>query len=325
LEVSYVGNQTRDIPATGNGATLGFNTLNINKVPVGAMLSSQNGGADPNTLNANAFRPLQGYADLFIATNNGWANYNSVQATWVRTQGRYTINLNYTYGKALGIVNFADQFNLNNDYGVQPANRTHIFNAAYSVELGNFTHSKIGGGVINGWQLSGLTQLQSGPNLTGFSGGANFGMNLNSFNLPGTSFVDSNVALLGTPNIQLNPILTCNPRSNLGHNQFINPSCFSFPTQIGQNGPTVLPAIYGPAFFNSDLGLFKNFQITESKKLQIRINGYNFLNHPLWSFNGSNLTLGFDGTTGQLNAPNFGTVTDKQGRRIVQLAVKFFF
>jgi hypothetical protein len=35
LEVSYVGNQTRDIPATGNGATLGFNTKNINKVPVG--------------------------------------------------------------------------------------------------------------------------------------------------------------------------------------------------------------------------------------------------------------------------------------------------
>jgi hypothetical protein len=45
----------------------------------------------------------------------------------------------------------------------------------------------------------------------------------------------------------------------------------------------------------------------------------------LWSFNGSNLTLGFDPTTGQINTPNFGTVTDKQGRRIVQLAVKFFF
>ena len=77
--------------------------------------------------------------------------------------------------------------------------------------------------------------------------------------------------------------------------------------------------------FNWDLGLFKNFQITESKKLQFRINGYNFLNHPLWSFNGSNLNLGFDPSTGKLNTPNFGTVTDKQGRRIVQLAVKFVF
>ena len=95
----------------------------------------------------------------------------------------------------------------------------------------------------------------------------------------------------------MNPILTCDPTSGLGKNQYINPNCFALPTAIGQNGPTVLPAIYGPAFFNWDLGLFKNFQITESKKLQLRFNGYNFLNHPLWSFNGSNLNLGFDANT----------------------------
>ena len=53
--------------------------------------------------------------------------------------------------------------------------------------------------------------------------------------------------------------------------------------------------VYGPAFFDSDLGLFKNFQIKESMKLQFRIQAYNFLNHPLWSFpNGTNnLTLQF--------------------------------
>jgi len=83
-------------------------------------------------------------------------------------------------------------------------------------------------------------------------------MNLNRYTLPSTGFVASNVSLLGTSDIQLNPILTCNPTSGLGHNQFINPSCFSFPTQIGQNTATELPAIYGPAFFNWDLGLFKN-------------------------------------------------------------------
>jgi hypothetical protein len=325
LELSFMGNQTNDIPSTGNGATLNFNSKNINLVPVGAMLSSKNGGADPNTLNANAFRPLQGFSDLYLNTNNGYSNYNSFQVTWTRTKGRYTISSNYTYGKALGIVNFADQFNLNADYGVLPSDRRHIFNTAYSIELGNYAHSRIGKGFLNGWQVSGITQMQSGPNLTGFSTAGNFNTNLNSFKIPGTSFVVSNVSLLGTPDIQLNPILTCNPASHLGPHQFINPNCFSFPTQIGQNGPTELPAIYGPAYFNWDLGLFKNFQITESKKLQFRIDGYNFLNHPLWSFNGSHLNLGFDGTTGKLNTPDFGTVTDKQGRRIVQLAVKFFF
>ena len=265
-------------------------------------------------------------ADLYLATNNGCANYNAVQATWVRTKGRYTINLNYTYGKALGIVNFADQFNLNNDYGVQPANRTHIFNAAYSVELGNFTHNKIGGGVINGWQLSGITQWQSGANLTGFSGGANFGMNLNSYTVPSTGFVASNVSLLGTSEYPAQP--DPDMQSDVGSRaQSVHqPELFQFPDT--DRARTARPSCRRSTARHSSTGTWGCSRISrsaESKKLQFRINGYNFLNHPLWSFNGSNLTLGFDPTTGQMNTPNFGTVTDKQGRRIVQLAVKFFF
>jgi hypothetical protein len=101
------------------------------------------------------------------------------------------------------------------------------------------------------------------------------------------------------------------------------------PTQIGQNGPTVLPAIYGPAFFNADLGLFKNFPIKEAMKLQFRIDAFNFLNHPLWSFpSAQNLALGYTQSasgTFSLSTPLFGTATEKQGNRIVQLAVKFYF
>ncbi len=70
--------------------------------------------------------------------------------------------------------------------------------------------------------------------------------------------------------------------------------------------------------------MFKNFNITESKKLQFRFNAYNFLNHPLWSFNGSNLNLGFN-PNGTISTPLFGTVTTKQGHRVVQAAVKFYF
>jgi hypothetical protein len=323
LEVSYVGNRSRDLPNTGNGYG-----SDINLVPLGAMLSSKNAGVDPNSLTANNFRPLAGFADVDLATNNLYANYNALQITWVRSKGRYNINLNYTFGKAMGIINNAqsDPFNLGANYGVQPGNRTHIFNAAYSFELGSPTHDKILGGFVNGWQLSGITQLQSGVNLTGNSSGQNFGMTLNSYKIPGTTFNVTNESLLGTNAVQLNPIETCNPGKNLGPQQFINPSCFTFPTQIGENGGSVLPPVYGPWFINSDLGLFKNFQFSESRKLQFRIDGYNFLNHALWSFyNGENLTLGFDGGTGAVNTPLFGTTTDKQGHRIVQLAVKFYF
>lgn len=321
LEVAYVGNQSTNLLNTSGGQG-----SNVNLVPLGALLSSANGGVDPNSLVANNFRPIKAYSDINLATNNLYANYNALQLTWTRTKGYYTLSLNYTYAKAMGFVNPTyDSFNLADNYTVQASNRPQLFNAAYSAELGNHARNKLAGGFVNGWQVSGILQLQSGANLTGNSA-ESFNLNLNSYKIPGTTFNVSNSSLLGTTNIALHPLVTCNPGSNLGAHQYVNGSCFAIPTQIGQNGPATLPVVYGPAFFNADLGLFKNFKVREGMKLQFRADGYNFLNHPLWSFNGAgNLTLGYNGSTGALNAPTFGQTTQKQGHRVVQLAVKWIF
>jgi hypothetical protein len=361
VEVAYVGNQSHDLQNTAGAGS------NINLVPVGALFSASN----PATANANNYRPYPGYGDINLATNNIYSNYNSMQVKFLRQAGRYTIGANYTYGKSLGIVSPSgtnlsslgaslNPFNIQQQYGIQPGDRRHIFNATYSLELGSPLHSnKLVNGVVNGWQLSGVTQLQSGANITFNSTNFDFGMNLSGGSgiacptaalpagvayptvcgvnavIPGSvsaknlsGIAISNQSILGTNAIQLNPIVTCNPLSNLGKNQYINGSCFSVPTTVGTNGPTLLPVAYGPAFFNSDLGLFKNFQIKESMKLQFRVQAYNFLNHPLYSFNGSNLALSFtQNANGSFTntSPNFGITTQKQGNRIIELAVKFFF
>ena len=323
VELSYVGNQTKNILNTAGGS---YGT-DINLVPVGSMLSSRNGDVDPATLTADKFRPFQGFSALPLATNNQYANYNSLQVKFLRSKGRSLINANYTFGKAMGLLNNAtlDPFNQDSNYGVQSTNRKHIFNVAYSYTLGSVLKNKFGAALVNGWQISGLIQWQSGANLTGFRG-QNFGMNLNSYKIPGTTYNITSTSLLGTPNIALMPILTCDPTKNLAEHQFINASCYSFPTQIGQNGPTIQPVIYGPAYFNTDMSLRKNFSITEKKKLRLSLDGYNFLNHPLWSFSSNaNLTLGFNGTTGLLNQPTFGYTTTKQGHRIVQVGATFQF
>jgi hypothetical protein len=340
MEVAYVGNQSHDLLNTGGAGS------NINLVPVGSMLNA----ANPATANANDYRPFLGYGDLNLATHNLYANYNALQVTWAKQRGRYTLQFNYSFQKAMGIVSTStsggqaniDPFNLSNNYGVQPGDRRHLFNAVYSVELGNpIRNNVLAKGILNGWQVSGVTQWQSGANLTYNSGtNGNFNWQLNSAILPGTQNIVNptgangiaigNQSILGTNALQLNPVLTCDPTKNLGSHQYINGDCFAVPTQVGVNGPTLLPAIYGPAFFNSDLGLFKNFQITESRKLQFRVQAYNFLNHPLWSFpNNNNLTLQYaqatpGGAITQTNA-NFGRTTFKQGARIIELAVKFYF
>jgi hypothetical protein len=336
VEVAYVGNRSRDLPSS-NGAG-----SNINLVPLGAMLSA----ADPANANPNLYRPLNdpatgaGYGDLNLATNNLYGNYNAMQITWARNRGRYTIQANYTWQKALGIVTQGsgasiNPFDLRANYGVQPTDRRQLFNIAYSIDIGNPLHAHgFLAGATAGWQISGITQLQSGANLTysgGYNANTNFNMQLNNSVIPGSGGITiNNQSILGTNAAQLNPLVTCDPTSNLGSHQYINPNCFAAPTVVGQNGPTLLPVAYGPAYFTSDLALFKNFNITESKKLQFRIQAYNFLNHALWSFpDSNNLTLKFsqDPSTEQITQTNadFGRATVKQGARTMEFVVKFFF
>jgi len=363
FEAAYVGNRSRDLANNGGGSG-----SNINLVPLGAMLTATN----PGTANANDFRPLKGYGDLNQATNNLYANYNSMQVSWIRHAGRYTIQANYTLQKALGIVQPTyNPFNLASNYGVLPSDRRHLFNLAYSIDVGTLVHSNhFVNGAANGWQLSGITQIESGANLTyggstPVSGGtpnANYSFSFNCVAtdaevtagqgcpngqqgggssgpaiFPGsntganalTGIPINNQSILGTNGAVLNPLVTCNPESGLGSHQYINANCFAMPTVVGKNGPTMLPVAYGPKYFDSDLGVFKNFSITESKKLQFRVQAYNFLNHPLWSFNGSNLNLNFqqDPVTQQFTQTNsnFGKVTEKQGARILEFGAKFYF
>jgi hypothetical protein len=79
------------------------------------------------------------------------------------------------------------------------------------------------------------------------------------------------------------PTLLCDPSKHLKSGQSFNDQCFGMPA-YGQQGPLVWPYMRGPAYFDSDLALFKNFQITERQKLQFRISAVNFLNHPLRQF-----------------------------------------
>src|SRR5690348_8357174 len=314
LELGYVGNQSHDLQSGG-----GFGS-NVNLVPVGALFKPDPTGApakDPFNATADNYRPFLGYQNINQVTHNLYANYNAFQLTWLHQGSRGVIQFNYTLGKGLGFFggngllgdlnSNPDPFNLRNNYGVQRGDRRHIFNAAYSINLPSPIHdNKLLAGLVNGWQLSGTTQLQSGANLTGVSSNGNFNMALNGATIPGTTEKISNQSILGTNAIQLNPILTCDPTSNLGDHQWINPSCFSVPTQTFQNGPIILPAIYGPAFFNTDLGLFKNFPIKESMKLQFRIQANNFLNHPLWSMsqgNAMNLSFSQD-ASGKISQSN---------------------
>jgi hypothetical protein len=340
-EVSYVGNSATNL--SNYNSSVG----NLNLIPYGTLFSQANAGIFgttsnfQNSPNINALRPYSLYGTIHQIDHNEYSNYNSLQASWNKQSGHANWLLNYTFSKALGIRGengtngVGDPTNIHNDYGVLPNDRTHLFNAAYVYQEGSVYHgNKFLAGAVNGWQLSGITQFQSGVPLQA-NNSSNFGLGGNTLTaatLPNGVVVPAGTGLssdiiTGSPDINVQPILTCDPRSNLKKNQFINGSCFA-PPSPGHNGSFIFPYIKGPAFFNSDLSLFKNFQLSEARKIQFRFSAYNFLNHPLTTYNPAggdgNLTLGFT-KSGALTNPNFGYANFLNGNRSIQLALKFFF
>jgi len=282
-------------------------------------------------------RPLS-YGTLKLIDHKMYANYNSLQASWNKQAGNFTFMTNYTYSKALGIrgengAAVGDPTVLRNNYGTLPNNRKNIFNIAYVYAVPKFHMSNgFAKAMVNGWQVSGIVQYQSGVNL---QAAVNSNFNYVGFIPAGTTFMGKTLAVpvqanaqntIGSADITLMPTLTCDPRTGLKQNQYINASCFSPFVTPGQQGTYIFPDLTGPGFFNTDLSLFKNFTFgaSKNKKLTFRFSGYNFLNHPNRTFlNGDpNLNLNFN-SSGALTVPNFGYALNKTGHRIMQLEAKF--
>jgi hypothetical protein len=324
LEVSYVGNYTQFLQGT----------VNQNSVPIGTLAPTCTG-----TACINSFRPFQQYGTITDSVTAGGAQFDSFQASLKRYVGFLTLQANYTFSKAVGngiAINNGGLTGALPDYGVHwlwgvlPIDRAHAFSAAYvfnlpSVKGGNSFLR----GAANGWQISGITQIESGAQMTSQSpsGGLNF-------NYSGPL---GSIQALGTPDITLYPLITCNPRSGLQHNQYLNPNCFA-PAPVGSLGTGGLPYLPGPMFWNTDISLLKSFKITERQGLQFRFAAFNPLNHPLLSFdNGDNNLKAIFNSSGQLTnatstAPcpgpsctTFGYADHHFGHRTLELGIKYSF
>jgi len=356
-EFQYAGSKSYDLLSSG-GTT---NPGSVDTVPLGAYF-----GTDPitgvnqyaqgiypnNFSNLNDFLPYHNYTGIGLVGHLSYSNYNAFIATWQKQSGRFTFTSNYSFSKNLGCRdgqssnNGSDgasewPYDCAHNYGVLNFDHTSIFNAAYVVNLPNAVKGKGGadrflGGVTNGWVLSGITQWQSGPPLQPNTGSLNVGWPVN---MQPTDY-------LGTNSVAITePLITCDPRKNLKSGQYFNTSCFAPPTG-GKDGDIIWPYIKGPAFFNSDLAIYKDFHFKEHDKIEFRMSAFNFLNHPLKQFdtngNDSDVNLNFSASNAgscAANAPipcglsqtNVNTTTNgvplykNNVPRVIEFAVKFMF
>lgn len=348
FELQYKGNRSRDLLLSANGdGGVAINDINypapgalFNPDPVtGVTYYYQGSASDPcvtagtcvigGPSSVNDWRPY-GYSDLYLFRHGSYSNYNGMVVQWMKQSGPFVLNLNYTWSHALGIRDgnndngqgagaSLNAFCLQCNYGTLAFNRAQIFNAAYVIQLPSPIHNNLlGEEAVNGWQISGVTQWQSGPPLQPLTGTGLY---------PTWPGGISNQSILGTNGISLEPLLTCNPAKGLASGYYFNPNCFQAPSTRGQNGPLVWPNITGPAFFDSDLGMYKNFKITERQHIQFRFTAFNFLNHPNPEFNlGNDVNLSFAAPGGtNVNTNTTGKPKYEVGNRTIELALKYIF
>lgn len=386
FDIAYVGNQSSHL-LTDNASTnvvQSQDLRDVNPVPIGSFFrpdpnpTSVNFGQVPNPASIlqvyqNDYRPFPAYTHIGVPRHIAYANYNALQASWNRQRGRLNYGLNYTFSKSLGIRGAynngiaGDPTNLRANYGPLAFDRTSIVAASYSYDEGVHFHFKHGvfNGLTNRWFISGITNLQSGPNIQAvyqpnlnFSGYAtsSYGGNTCAPLIAGnaTACQISSQQILGTADVLLQPILRSadgcpsgDPTTNLAKNQFINGKCFGV-GPAGVNGPTNLGYIRGPAFFNTDLTIQKTVPLKrEGQNLQFRLAGFNFLNHPLTSFSsrfpseanlrfydpnnvgfgGVQLLSGFNpnGSCSAAGSQCFGYAGFKTGRRVLEISARYNF
>ena len=314
VEAAYVGSKSDRLLNDGLN--------NINIVPFGAMINDPNG-------DQNSYRPLPQYGDVPVSRHRHYQNYNALQTLLSRQGSRFSYTAAYTWSKALGIRGGGQGATTqppgdirDSAYGVLGYDRRHVLNVGYSWLLPDFEGNPLVNAIAGGWQFTGVSTWISGAPLQALATtGANFGLTGTFAN--GTAI--TNQAITGSPQIAAMPVLTCDPTSGLSGDEIFNPRCFALSTP-GQNGSYIFPDLRGPSYVNHDFGLFKNFNIANSRKIQFRASFTNVFNHPQ-RFIDDNRALKLDFQNGVLNNVDFAVLpTDrKYGRRIIQLAIKFLF
>ncbi|HEX4948931.1 MAG TPA: carboxypeptidase regulatory-like domain-containing protein [Blastocatellia bacterium] len=229
----------------------------------------------------NRFRPYPDLSGVRLQQYTGTSNYHSLQATLSRQAGKnFQYFFTYTFSKVLGTrggeYNDLDPIDTRGrSYGVLDYDRTHIFNATYNYSLPNLspTNNLLARGLLNGWQLSGITSFTSGtPVNIRFTGDV--------ANLAVASFGSDAYQTAGYAAGAIAPVFTKNPNLNgtkVG-DRVLDLGAISIPT-FGTTGPVISPFYFRtPRRSNWDLSVFKNFKVAESKQVQFRAGFFNIFN-----------------------------------------------
>ncbi len=187
------------------------------------------------------------------------------------------------------------------DLGDADFDQRHVFNGSYIyVVPGGTSSNRLIKYALGGWEIAGITTLETGRAF-------NIGINFDNAN-NGARSNSQRPDLVGDP-FPAGFTSTYGPGGT-----FFNTAAFAVAPQyhfgnLGRN------ALHGPAFHNTDLGAFKNFNLTERFRLQFRTEFFNIFNN-----------VNFSTPDSTLGDTNFGAITGTDtSQRQIQFALKLTF
>jgi hypothetical protein len=289
IQQKLSGNILVDVAYVGSGGWQLYRALNLNQLRAGTIQ------ANPG-FNTNALRPYPGYADIRQYMTGANSNYNSLQVQ-VRKQlsGGGLVNVAYTWGKAItDASNWSelpmDSYNAKRGRGRMAFDRRHILVLSYVYPVPLWKQqTRWYGKAFGGWQLSGITMIESGMPL--------------NITIPGDR------AGIGQGG-QRPDVVGDWKAGGKKATRWFNADAFSLPA-AGTFGNLGRNVVTGPGLNNWDASFQKFFAVGDQLKVEFRVEVFNAPHHfSYWS------------VATQLGASNFGQVTSATDPRTFQFALK---
>ncbi len=287
---SYAGNK---------GTYLASGVLGFNEQNPAIYIAGQSTVANTQQRRLN---PLFGSVGLFSSDNN--SHYESLRLNVERRFSRgLSLLANYTRSRMLddqspnGANGRTDPFNRALDYGVSSDDFPNVFNFSATWQLPATPFRGLAARLVNGWELTAITNWRSGIPYSIFSNVDN------SLSGVGSDRAD----YIGGP-----AMLSGQSRAAFLQEAF-NVSAF-VPNAIGTFGNSGKNILRGPRFFDTDMGLLKNFAVVERVAVQFRAEFFNVFNN-----------VNFSNPQNYLGSTSTGQITSAGNPRVIQLALKLTF
>ncbi len=290
----------------------------------------------------DARRPLAGFSNIYLSTNDGNSFYNGLQVTLEKRPSagsrgimrNLTLLANYTWSKAMddplaaggGITDIGSA----GDGGTSGRPYGDPLTAAWDTGPSDFDHRHVVSYVwqlpqlsgrpsamkrtLGGWDWGGIYSFRTGDALTIMA----------ASDTSRTGLGGERAAFVGTPGQYGGsgggPATSCFNSSGKAVASpcvpYLNNSVFAVPA-LADFGNLGKDSFRGPSVWNYDMDLIKNFYPVQSREnisMQVRGDFFNFFNHT--ELNDPNTSM---------NSASFGRITSAAGPRIIQLSLKVFF